>query len=61
MLDIDVSDCENEFNEYLKKDFEIRWIFEPIESWLEDANTAIEEDKKAFIIKKTEQLKKHKI
>ena len=47
------------FNEILKKDFEIRGVFEPIESWLTDGD--IDEDKKAFIIEKTGQLKKHKV
>jgi tetratricopeptide (TPR) repeat protein len=57
MLGFDVSDSEKKFNEILKKDFEIDWSFDQIESWLDD--TDIDEDKKAYIIEKTEQLKKH--
>jgi hypothetical protein len=54
ILDMDVSECERDYNEILKKNFETTWSFDEIESWLKDA------DKKAFIIKKTEQLKKYK-
>ena len=60
MLDMDVSECENKFFEILKKDFETPMGFEQIETWLADAGTDIDADKKAFIIEKTEQLKKHK-
>ncbi len=58
MLDVDVAECERDYNEILKKDFETTWRFDEIESWLTDAD--IDEDKKDFIIEKTEQLKKHK-
>jgi tetratricopeptide (TPR) repeat protein len=57
MLGMDVSDSEKKFNEILKKGFQTSWLFELIESWLEEAD--IDEDKKAYIIEKTEQLKKH--
>jgi len=56
MLQIDISDCEKEFNEILKREFETRWSFAEIESWLED----ISNDQKAFIIEKTELLKEHR-
>jgi len=58
ILDIDISDCERELNEILEKYFTTTWSFDVMESWLEDAN--ISDDKKSFIIEKTEQLKKHK-
>ena len=58
MLDMDVSECEREYQVILKEDFETKWDFDPIETWLRDA--AMAEDKKAFIIEKTEQLKKKK-
>ena len=55
---MDVSNSEKKFNGILEEDIETkRWSFEQIESWLEDAD--IDEDKKAYIIEKTEQLKKH--
>jgi hypothetical protein len=57
MLGMDVSDSEKKFTEILKKDFETDWSFDEIESWLEEAD--IDEDKKAYIIEKTEMLKKH--
>ena len=56
MLHMDISDCEKEFNEIHKREFETRWSFAEIESWLED----ISNDQKAFIIEKTELLKEHK-
>jgi hypothetical protein len=59
LLDMDISASEKEFTKILKQDFETRWSFELIESWL--ATSKIEKGKKAFIIKKTEQLKKHKV
>lgn len=58
MLDMDVSACERDYQKILKKDFKTYWCFDDIETWLKDADIA--EDKKAFIIEKTEQLKKHK-
>jgi len=56
MLQIDISDCEKELNEILKREFETTWSFAQIESWLEN----ISNDQKAFIIEKTELLKEHK-
>jgi hypothetical protein len=56
MLQMDISDCEKEFNEVHKREFETTWSFAEIESWLED----ISNDQKAFIIEKTELLKEHK-
>ena len=56
MLHMDISDCEKEFNEINKREFEITWSFAEIESWLEDLSN----DQKAFIIEKTERLKEHK-
>ena len=56
MLQMDISDCEKEFNEIHKREFEITWSFAEIESWLEDLSN----DQKAFIIEKTELLKEHK-
>ena len=53
---MDISDCEKEFNEILKGEFETTWSFAEIESWLEN----ISSDQKAFIIEKTELLKEHK-
>jgi tetratricopeptide (TPR) repeat protein len=58
MLDQDVSAKEKEFDDILKKNFRITWLFNQIEYWL--SNTDIDKDKKAFIIQKTERLKKHK-
>jgi tetratricopeptide (TPR) repeat protein len=59
LLDMDISASEKEFTKILKQDFETRWSFELIESWL--ATSKIEKGKKAFITKKIEQLKKHKV
>nr|QNO55523.1 photosystem I assembly protein Ycf3 [Methanosarcinales archaeon ANME-1 ERB7] len=56
MLYMDISDCEEEFNEIHKREFEITWSFAEIESWLEDLSN----DQKAFIIEKTELIKEHK-
>ena len=58
MLQMDISDCEKEFNEIHKREFETTWSFAEIESWLE--NEDISNDQKAFIIEKTELLKEHK-
>jgi hypothetical protein len=33
---MDISDCEKEFNEIHKREFETTWSFAEIESWLED-------------------------
>jgi len=56
MLYMDISDCEKELNEILKREFKLTtWSFAEIESWLED----ISNDQKAFIIEKTELLKEH--
>ncbi len=46
MLQMDISDCEKEFNEILKREFEITWSFAEIESWL----VYISNDQVAFII-----------
>jgi len=56
MLQMDISDCEKDFNEIHKREFETTWSFAEIESWLEDLSN----DQKAFIIEKTERLKEHK-
>ncbi|KAF5433807.1 Tetratricopeptide (TPR) repeat containing protein [Candidatus Methanophagaceae archaeon] len=56
MLQMDISDCENELNEILKREFETTWSFAEIESWVED----ISNDQKAFIIEKTELIKEHR-
>lgn len=40
-----------------RKTFKITWSFDTFESWLSNAD--IDNDKKAFIIEKTERLKKH--
>ncbi len=55
---LDVSESEREFNEILKSEFTITWSSEDIENWLKKA--VIPEDKKKFIIEKTEILKKKK-
>ena len=56
MLQMDISDCEEDFNEIHKREFETTWSFVKIESWLEDLSN----DQTAFIIEKTERLKEHK-
>jgi len=56
MLQMDISDCEKEFNEIHNREFETTWSFAAIESWLEDLSN----DQKAFVIEKTELLKEHK-
>ncbi|MCU0285514.1 MAG: tetratricopeptide repeat protein [Acidobacteria bacterium] len=57
MLDLDISESEKKFAAILKKDFKTTWSFDNFELWLSTAN--IDDDKKAFIIEKTECLKEH--
>jgi tetratricopeptide (TPR) repeat protein len=57
MLNLDTSACEAELNGMLKKDFQTGWSFSPIEARITETN--LDYDKKAVIIAKTEQLKKH--
>jgi len=58
LLDMDVSDCTADLDELLSQDFTLTWSFDEIDSWLKEAD--ISDDKKAFIIRLTEQIKKHK-
>ena len=59
MTDADTMDCEKKFNQGLNEDFTITWSFNEFEDWLQC--TPISEEKKAFINKKTDALKKHKV
>lgn len=58
LLGQDVSGCEKELRKVLRNDFEITWSFNSTETWL--AHTHIEENKKAYITEKLEQLKVRK-
>jgi tetratricopeptide (TPR) repeat protein len=55
LLNMDISLCEKEFNEILKKDSTSDWDFKLIESWLKDAD--INDETRAFIKEKSELLK----
>ncbi len=54
---MDTKNCETEFIEVIKKDFDLHWNFEVLESWLKNAK--IEENTKRLIKMNTELLKKH--
>jgi tetratricopeptide (TPR) repeat protein len=58
LLDLEVSECTAELAELISQDIAITWSFDEIESWLKEAD--ISDDKKAFIIRLTEQIEKHK-
>jgi len=55
---METSVSENKFNEILKSDFNIKWNFDNLESWFQNANFT--DDVKTFVEIKTEQLRGEK-
>jgi len=57
LLGMDTYESENEFNEYIKRDFSTKWDSDMYDSWLKDAD--IDDDTRLYIKEKTKLIKKH--
>ncbi|MHC4260416.1 MAG: tetratricopeptide repeat protein [Planctomycetota bacterium] len=57
LLKMDTSEAEKAFGEAVRQDFTTAWSFDPIDTWVKEAD--IDDETKTFIAEKTELLKKH--